>query len=116
MGTSESSNRPPELAAALAAAAWGTRLEIGGSGGKALARKMPSKRSLGRRKVVAGEEAPSFGEPPLLLFLIECTLNILGARMLGLAAAAALDVSQTRLQRMLKSHPGLVRARCRLGN
>ena len=66
--TSSSSSRAPELDVALAAAQWGTRLEVGGSGGKALARKMPSKRSLARRRATAGagEEDPSFGASPLV--------------------------------------------------
>ena len=87
--SSSSSGTMPELAAALAAAQWGTRLEVGGSGGKALARKMPPKRSLGRRKATAGagEEDPSFGAPPLVGPVEALNRTAVAARMLRVAGA-----------------------------
>ena len=57
-----STSSPHQEAVARAAAQWGMRLEVGGCGGKALAKQRPPKRSLGRRAMAGRLEAdPSVG-------------------------------------------------------
>lgn len=60
--SSSSSSAAHQEAVAKAAALWGMRLELGGSGGRALAKQRPPKRSIGRRAMAGRLEAdPSIG-------------------------------------------------------